>query len=195
MKIHRRIVSFLALAFFSATVIAGSGYRYLGVDEVIQQHSNWCWAATSADVLRWYGMSPSQCQIVNWAYGRNDACYSAPFYWNSSANTPNAMFGSYGSLQHILSAWGIGSQVHGSSLGWYAVVNNVNAGQPFIMRFAWYNGGGHFLVGYGYYDLDGEPLIGYMNPWPGEGYTWSNYNWTVHAAWDHTWTHTLTTWN
>lgn len=193
MKTLQRILATVGLAALSSLAIAGSGYKYLGVDEEIQQHSNWCWAASSVDILKFYGSKPAQCNVVNWAYGRTDACTSAPFNWNSYANTPNGMYGSNGSIQAILRNWGVNSNGYNYASSWNSVVSDVNAGRPFVMRFGWYSGGGHFIVGYGYYDLQGTQTIGYMNPWPGEGYTWSNYNWTVYAAYDHQWTHTLRT--
>lgn len=193
MRAMKRVVVTLGLFALSAAAIAGSGYRYLDVEEVIQEHSNWCWAASSADILKFYGRSKSQCSIVNWAYGRSDACNSAPFNWNSQANTPNGMYGGSGTIQDILSNGGVYSNGYAYASNWNSVVSDVNAGRPFVMRFGWYSGGGHFLVGYGYYDLQGTQMIGYMNPWPGEGYTWSNFSWTVNAAYDHRWTHTLRT--
>lgn len=181
----------LLAALLAASASSSAGYRYLNVNLVTQEHSNWCWAAVAVDVLRWYGSNPSQCGVVNWAYGRNDACGNGVFNWNSGANTPNGMYGQGGSIQSILSNWGLSSSGYGYALSWNAVVNDVNANRPFVMRFGWYSGGGHFIVGYGYDDRSGTQRVAYMNPWPGEGYTWSNYNWTVSAAYDHSWTHTL----
>lgn len=191
MKTLRRFVAGLLLAGLSAVAVAGSGYKYLNVDEVIQEHSNWCWAASSVDVLRFYGMNPNQCDVVNWAYGINYACGNNSFYWNSWANTANGMYGSSGSIQDILNSWGVSNQAYATYLSWNSIVSDVNANRPFVIRFGWYGGGGHFMVGYGYYDQGGTPMVGYMNPWPGEGYSWSNYNWMVYAAYDHSWTHSL----
>ena len=187
----RRLATGLALAALSTAALAGSGYRYLNVDLVTQEHSNWCWAGSSVDVLRWYGQSPSQCAVANWALGRSDACGSTAFNWNSWANVASGMYGANGSIQAILNHWGVGSYGNNYALNWNAVVTEVNANRPFVLRFGWYGGGGHFLVGYGYDDRSGTANIAYMNPWPGEGYTWSNYTWTVYAAYDHSWTNTL----
>lgn len=187
----RRLVAGVVLAGVSTIAVAGSGYRYLGVNEIAQEHSQWCWAASSVNVLGWYGNNQSQCNIVNWAYGRKDACTPAPFYWNSYANSPNALYGGYGSVQDILSSNGVSNLAYNYASSWNSIVSDVNANRPFVIRFGWYGGGGHIMVGYGYYDLGGTPMVGYMNPWPGEGYTWSNYSWTVYAAYDHSWTHTL----
>lgn len=193
MKIMPRLAAALGLAALSSLAVAGSGYNYLDVDQVTQEHSNWCWAASAVDVLNWYGSNPSQCSVANWALGRADACAGASFYWNSYANSTNALYGYNGSVQSILRSYGVGSTVYTSALSWNSIVNEVDAGHPFVMRFGWYGGGGHILVGYGYYDQQGTAMVGYMNPWPGEGYTWSTYNWTVSAAYDHAWTHTLRT--
>lgn len=192
-SLHRAIA--LSLLFgVSATAAAASGYQYLGVNQIAQDHSNWCWAATSLDILEWYGMDSSQCDIVNWAYGINDACGNSDFNWNSAANTPNDLYGGPGTIQDILSSSGLGTEEEPYALSWNGIVNNVNNGDPFVIRFGWYGGGGHFLVGYGYYNLGGTEYVGYMNPLPGEGYTWSTYDWTVGAPYDHTWTDTLLTW-
>ncbi len=191
MTMFRRLAAAFALAALSAVAVAGSGYKYLDIDQVTQEHSNWCWAASSADILRWYGTNTSQCSLVNWAFGRNDACGNNVFDWYSSANSSNALYGSNGSIQDILGSRGISNQAYATYLSWNAIVSDVNANRPFVIRFGWYGGGGHFLVGYGYYDLDGTAMVGYMNPWPGEGYTWSTYDWTVNAAYDHSWTHSL----
>lgn len=191
MNLFPRIAAGLLLAALSTAALAGSGYKYLNVDALSQEHSQWCWAASSVDVLRWYGQTPSQCGIVNWAYGRNDACYSAPFNWNSGANQPNALHGSYGSVQDVLASNGVANRSYASASSWNAIVSDVDANRPFVIRFGWYGGGGHIMTGYGYNDRGGTQMVGYMNPWPGEGYTWSTYRWMVYAAYDHSWTHTL----
>lgn len=195
MKSMHRFATAVGLAVLSSAAVAASGYNYLGVEQVTQEHSNWCWAASSVDVLKWYGANPSQCGVTNWAFGRNDACSSAAFYWNSGANSPNALYGQNGSVQAILWNSGVDATAYNSALSWNTIVNDVDAGRPFVMRFGWYGGGGHILVGYGYDDEQGTKYVGYMNPWPGEGYTWSTYAWTVSAAYDHSWTHSLRTSN
>jgi len=191
MNMIHRLAAASLLAGLSFAAMAGSGYKYLDIEQVTQEHSQWCWAASSVDVLRWYGKNPTQCGIVNWAFGRNDACTSASFNWNSYANQPNSLYGTYGSVQDILASNGVRNQAYASASSWSAVVSDVNANRPFVIRFGWYGGGGHIMVGYGYHDLNGTQMIGYMNPWPGEGYTWSSYSWTVYSAYDHSWTHTL----
>lgn len=193
MKTMHRLAAMIGLAALSSVAVAGSGYNYLNVNQVTQEHSNWCWAASSVDVLEWYGQNPSQCSVVNWAFGRADACGNSVFDWNSAANSANTLYGQAGSVQAVLGSSGVQNTAYASALSWNAIVADVDAGHPFVMRFGWYGGGGHILVGYGYDDESGTEYVGYMNPWPGEGYTWSTYDWTVYAAYDHTWTHSLRT--
>lgn len=195
MKIMQRLATAIGLGVLSSAAVAGAGYQSLDVAQVIQEHSNWCWAASSVDVLKWYQLNPSQCSVVNWAFGRNDACSSGVFDWNSAANSPNSLYGDNGSVQAILAHSGVRSVSSASALSWNTIVNEVNAGHPFVIRFGWYGGGGHILVGYGYNDQNGTQMVAYMNPWPGEGFTWSTYAWTRSAAFDHTWTHSLRTSN
>jgi hypothetical protein len=180
----------LGLAAMSTQAIAASGYKYLSVNLVQQEHSNWCWSGSSVSVLNWYGQRPSQCAVANWALGINYACGNTNFNWNSTANQPNGMYGGGGTIQGILSHWGVNSYGGNYYLYWASVVTEINASRPFVMRYGWTGGGGHFIVGYGFQDTTGTQRIAYMNPWPGEGYTWVNYAWAVSAS-DHNWTHTL----
>jgi len=94
-----------AAALMLALPSAFAQWRTLNVPLVTQEHSQWCWAGSSKAVLNYYSRTPSQCQIVNWAFGINYACGSSIFDWNSYANRPNNMYGTSGSVQNILSAW------------------------------------------------------------------------------------------
>jgi len=164
-------------------------WRTLNVPLVTQEHSQWCWAGSSKAVLNYYGQSPSQCQIVNWAFGLNYACGNSTFDWNSYANQPNNMYGSNGSVQNILNAWGVSNTAYNSASSWNSVVADINANRPFVIRYGWTGGGGHIMVGRGYETYNGVNYIYIMNPWPGEGQTYRTYSSAVYAS-DHQWTHT-----
>ena len=188
---HIRFVLAAALVAYSGLSLAGNGYKALPITQTIQEHSNWCWSASSVATLKLYGQSPSQCSVANYARSINYACGNTTFNWNSPANQPAGIYGGSGTIQSILLHWGLASTGRASALSWSSTVSQINANRPFVMRFGWTNGGGHFLVPYGYDDRSGTQRIGYMNPWPGEGNTWSTFSWTVNAS-DHRWTHTLT---
>ncbi len=179
----------LAASLLLAIPAAMAQWKTLSVPLVTQEHSQWCWSASSKAVLNYYSKTPSQCQIVNWAFGLNYACGNTTFNWNSYANQPNSMYGSSGSVQNILAAWGVPNGAYGSASSWNTVVSDINANRPFVIRYGWTNGGGHIMVGRGYETYNNANYIYIMDPWPGEGQTWRTHSSAV-AASDHRWTHT-----
>lgn len=191
-KVHKPL--FILITLFSIVMgFAGIGAAadfLLEVPERIQGHSQWCWVGSSKAVLDYYGTDTgvSQCSIANWAWGRTDCCASEPFDVYSVCNQPNYMYGATGSLQDILSHWGVASNSMQTHLSQSGFVSQIASGKPFVMRFGWTGGGGHFLDGYGYHQ-DGN-YMDYMDPWPGNGYTRSAYGWVVSSS-NHSWTHTL----
>jgi len=176
-------------ALLLALPAAFAQWKTLSVPLSTQEHSQWCWSASSKAVLNYYAKTPSQCQIVNWAFGLNYACGNATFNWNSQANQPNSLYGTNGSVQKILAAWGVPNSAYGSASSWSSVVGDINANRPFVMRYGWTNGGGHILVGRGYETYNGVAYVYIMDPWPGEGQTWRTYASAVSSS-DHRWTHT-----
>lgn len=176
-------------ALLLALPAAFAQWKTLSVPLSTQEHSQWCWSASSKAVLNYYAKTPSQCQIVNWAFGLNYACGNTTFNWNSQANQPNSLYGTNGSVQKILAAWGVPNSAYSSASSWSSVVGDINANRPFVMRYGWTNGGGHILVGRGYETYNGVAYVYIMDPWPGEGQTWRTYASAVSSS-DHRWTHT-----
>jgi hypothetical protein len=170
--------------------LAFAQHKTLSVNSTTQEHDNWCWAASSKAVIGFYKTPPSQCSIVNWAFGINYACGNSTFNWSSNANKPDYLYGAAGSVQDVLAHWGIGSNPFDSASSWNTIVSDINANKPFVIRFGWTSGGGHIMVGTGYHVANGTPYVNYMNPWPGEGNSEANYYWMVQAS-DHNWTHSL----
>lgn len=164
--------------------------KTLNIPTTTQEHSEWCWAATSKAIISFFNTPPTQCAIVNWAYGLNYACGNSTFQWNSAANQPNYLYGQNGSVQAILAHWGYSTRAVQSASSWNAVVSDINASKPFVIRFGWTSGGGHIMVGKGYDVVGNSNYLLYMNPWPGEGASEALYSWVVSAS-DHKWTHTL----
>lgn len=181
-----------ALTALSAPAIAGT----LATNVVVQQHSNWCWAANSVSVLNWYGRYPSQCGVVNWAFGSTTACGNTTYYWNSPNNRTNAIYGASGSIQDILSHWGVTSRGVPYFMTWADVVTSIDHRAPFIIARQWNTGGGHVMVGNGYWpDTTGMGYnwVSYMDPAPGEGNKWELY-WSVVTNDTSTWKQTLKLW-
>lgn len=151
---------FVSSAAFAAEVA-------LGVPEIEQEHSNWCWAAVSESVIEYYGQSVVQSDIADWAWSRTDCSTGVLYDWSHVCNTANYLYGTTGSVQNILNNWGVGpaSTTSASELTWDALVAEIDAGTPFIMRFGWTSGGGHFLTAYGY-DVGWFRWVLYMDPLP-----------------------------
>jgi len=186
-KTLRRMIAGAGLVLMAPMTLAAA--KTLNVPLVTQEHSEWCWAGSSKAVLNFYRKTPSQCGIVNWAFGISYACGDSRFNWNSQANQPNGMYGDNGSVQDILNNWGVPNTALNNYLSWAHVVSDINANRPFVMRYGWTGGGGHIVVGRGYESVNGVNYLYIMNPWPGEGMTYGSYDATVSDD-DHQWTHT-----
>ena len=71
---HRRTLSGGLLGVALGLILAGTGglaaeaaSKTIYAWAYAQEQSNWCWAATSATVVRWEtGNTPGQCQLVKW---------------------------------------------------------------------------------------------------------------------------------
>ena len=158
-----------------------------------QEHSEWCWAASSKAVLDYYSHPQSQCSIANWAWNRSDCCGNEEFVWDHPCNKPIYTFGTP-SVQAILSNWGVNSSASSSALSPDASVAEINAGRPFVIRWALKSCNldcGHFVVGMGCdLDLSKALWISYQDPAPGIGYQKHLYSAVVDDV-QHTWTHSL----
>ena len=174
---------FLVLAMFS---VSHADYVIYNVPERIQEHSNWCWDASSQSILNYYEHFPSQCAIANYAFSRSDCCGSSTFYWNHPCDTGNYLCIGRG-MDAVLDNYGpVSSYCAEHPLPQYTVQYEANAHRPFGMRFDWKGGGAHALVGRGY----SSGYVYYMDPWPGNGYTVSSYAYVVESS-SHWWTRTL----
>jgi len=183
------LVTVLAIIVFGSLISADVT---LNVPEKIQEYSEWCWAGSTQAVIFYYGSTPNQCEIANYAWSSTRCCsVTGDFYAKiKGCNKANWFFGTDGSVEGILNNWGIGTTTTEDILSWNTCVQELDAGQPFVFRFGWTGGGGHFLVGYGY--ISTGSYLKYMDPWPGEGYTTSLYTFVVGSP-DHDWTHSMTT--
>ena len=177
------------------------GQVLLPVAQNPQEHSQWCWAASSQSVLRAYGQTPSQCDIATFARQKNPTllgngiCCNMPggFYSTEACNMWNYNWGYPGSIQEILQQWGVSStglgHMNGNPFPYDKVRTEIDAGRPFIIRWG-HSQGGHFAVGYGYLN-DAQQTMYVFDPWPSEGAkiaSWSKVNTGILPTykWEHT---------
>jgi hypothetical protein len=165
--------------------------QYLRVPQTIQEHDQWCWAGSSACVLKYYGKNISQCTIAEYTrtvatwhnFGSINCCTDP----SQGCNYWNYNWGSAGSIQDILQHWSIINNGVSSSLSTTQIQTELNNQRPFIFRWGWTSGGGHFLVGHGF--ISSSSQMYYMDPWFNEGLHIADYSWIVSNS-DHSWTHT-----
>jgi hypothetical protein len=185
----KKLYVFLGIVIFSGF---GCSLRaqVLNVGEFIQEQDQWCWSGSSACVLDYFCATTAQCTIAEFTrevatwhnFGSTDCCVNPGLgcnYWNYN-------WGCSGSIQDILMHFaGINNPGIATYLLKPEIVTRIQGNMPFIFRWGWTTGGGHFLVGHGLINSN----MYYMNPWPGEGLTISDYDWVVSNP-DHDWTHT-----
>ena len=164
----------------------------LDVPLVQQTHSEWCWSADASAVLRYRGVTTSQCRIANWVDSIDYACGAYPFYWNDRANSANYLGGTTG-IEGIL--WWLGrraSRYYNSPLSYGSTRSAIQRGNPVVALWSWPGGGGHFIVIDGFDDA--SHTLYFMNPWPGEGVGYGDYDWVKNGAGDiglHSWVESL----
>ena len=162
--------------------------QVLDVPETIQEHSMWCWDASSNCVLTYYGYTFTQCEIADWTWSRSDCCGEPTFYWDHTCNSGNFLFdASDHDIDDILDHYGnISSVGQNSVLTEEEIQTSISSGKPYVFRWDWDGGGAHALVGHGIIDN----TVYYMDPWPGEGLSFGDYDWMVDGG-SHTWTRSL----
>ena len=165
-RIFLTVIACVFLCVFSGATDLVAGGAYLNLSIQPQEHSQWSWAACCQCILRFYGANPSQCGIVNYAFSRTDCCGNSTFNWFHSCNYSSTLT----AIVSVLQYWGVNAYSTGS-LTWTAVKSNIDNSHPFIIARS-----GHTSVGYGYWTANSTDYIGYMDPWPGEGGTWSVYS-------------------
>lgn len=154
--------------------------QQIDVPLVTQEHSEWCWAADANAVLSYRGISSTQCGIDNWVNSIQYACENAPFDWSNQANSPNSIAGTTGISGIVWSLGRRNSRYYDAPLAFSGVRTAIDQGDPVVILWSWYGGGGHFVVIDGYDDQ--QSALYFMNPWPGEGAGYADYSWMVRGT-------------
>jgi Repeat of unknown function (DUF5648)/Papain-like cysteine protease AvrRpt2 len=133
--------------------------RYLYLIEQYQQQTNWCWAATTVSITKYYdAASPwTQCLLVNKALGMSTCCQ------NGSTTACNQ--GWYGDKALSITGHLAGTSSGAPSLS--TVKDQINALRPISIAIYWNGGGGHNPAVDGYNTDTNPPTIDIQDPWYG----------------------------
>ena len=119
-----------------------------------QEQDQWCWAAVSASVDRYFSppSTSTQCSIAHQVLGGD--CCAAP----APCNTPAF-------LQDALGAVGRFKEFRSGPLSFPDIMDEIGHGLPIGVRIGWFGGGGHFVVIRGFRDGPGVRLLSIADPW------------------------------
>jgi hypothetical protein len=134
-----------------------------GVVPVSQAKSNWCWAAGSEMVIKYFGGSADQWAVVNYIYPNQ----GYPNYAATMSQTDSA-------IDHFQYRNGV---VTSSSLSFTAVKYQTNNNCPIVAGWGWYSGGGHMTVIRGYDDAY-PSYVYWCDPADGAGHK-NTYSWFI----------------
>jgi Repeat of unknown function (DUF5648)/Papain-like cysteine protease AvrRpt2 len=132
--------------------------RSLNFVEQPQQQTNWCWAATSVSVARYYDPANTwtQCLLVNDALAQTTCCQ------NGATRPCNQSW--YG--DRALTIVGHLASTGGAST--FAIVQSeINALRPISIAIYWFGDGGHNPLIDGYSAASVSPTIDIQDPWYG----------------------------
>jgi hypothetical protein len=111
--------------------------------------TEWCWAAVSASVSRFYAAASTwtQCAIVNQELKQTACCTEGS---SSACNQPYVLENALTLVQHLMRDFA-------GPLTFAEIVAEIDAGRPVGLCIDWKGGGGHFVTVAGY-DRNGEMI-------------------------------------
>jgi hypothetical protein len=118
----------------------GARAERTGVPMIIQEQSNWCWAACADMVVHYYGFPVvRQCDFANWLFGQSGCCFAPG---SSLCNRPC----SEADVSLIYFNWGIQSSLVASSVPYSVLDSETVSSRPVEVGLAWNGGGGHLVL-------------------------------------------------
>jgi hypothetical protein len=120
-----------------------------------QEQTQWCWAATSISVSRYFNSSSrwTQCTMVNQSFNMTDCCVNG-----SSPGCNQPWF-----LDEALRISRNFHDIEPRRAGLPETTAEIDADRPLCLRIGWNTGGGHFVAIYGY----SGTMINIGDPWWG----------------------------
>ncbi|HYD80324.1 MAG TPA: C39 family peptidase [Paucimonas sp.] len=123
-----------------------------------QKYSQWCWAAVTASVSKFYdaGSTVTQCRLATWKFGSSGDCCSSPL--PSGCNKP---YTTWKALAHV---GNLASHVD-EGITFSAVKQEIDSGRPVAMAVKWKKSGSrHAIVITGYDEASGGNTITVQDP-------------------------------
>jgi len=121
-----------------------------------QTERNWCWAAVSASVDRYFdpGSALTECEIAAELLEANDCCAN-PKRHDKPAK-----------LQDALELVGRLGKIQDGPIAFSDLRSELDAGRPVCVRIEWHDGSAHFVVLYGYRVMSsGTRTVEVADPW------------------------------
>jgi len=133
------------------------------VPMIFQEQSQWCWAACTVMVKRYYGdAAVQQCHLANWLFGQSGCC-STPS--SSVCNRPRPR--GYGCA--VYNTFALYCDSWDFPISFALIKNEIDYRRPIECIWSWTNGGGHTVIVRGYIDGTPDPYVIVNDPWYGEG--------------------------
>jgi Papain-like cysteine protease AvrRpt2 len=148
-----------ALEAGAPAVTVAPSWKRLSFTMQRQQQTQWCWAATSVSVARFYDGRTgwTQCGMVDAELGQHGCCNQGR---SARCNRPNV-------LDAPLARADILARRQNAAAGYSAIRAEIDAGRPVAWRIGWRGGGGHFAVIEGY-QRRGAQWVAIDDPWYGQ---------------------------
>ncbi|HET6998210.1 MAG TPA: papain-like cysteine protease family protein [Solirubrobacterales bacterium] len=168
---------------FGSLLLSGEEWDRLNFTIQRQEQTQWCWAAVSTSIARFYdaGTSWTQCRVAGAELNSSTCCEDGsssecnqPWYLDRALNRAGALAG-----MEAPPSTGLGR-----------APDEIQDGRPVCVRIGWSGGGGHFIVIEGYrYDREQVAL---EDPWYGSSDLPVNSFRTAYQG-TGSWTHTYLT--
>ncbi len=158
---------------------AGTEWHGLGLAMEPQRNTEWCWAAVSASIARFYETQSSwtQCAIVNLELGQTVCCAEGSA---STCNRPFVLEAALALVDHL-------GRDFAGPLAFADITAEIDAGRPIGVCIDWTGGGGHFVSIDGYSREDEmvevrDPMFGAsrmpVSSFPGRYQGGGTWGWT-----------------
>jgi len=130
----------------------------LGFTMQHQEQTQWCWAAVSVSINRFYhpASGQTQCAVANVAMGQTTCCQNGG---SAQCNQPWFLDQAL-QMVNDLNAWSPGKAAFAK------VRNEIDNCRPLCLRIGWNGCGGHFVTAYGYATQPNQRM-NVADPWYG----------------------------